>query len=326
MDETTDESVDKTTTPARVEVLWRPGCPYCGRLRAGLRRAGIETVEHDIWADRAAAARVREATGGDETVPTVVVGTQSLVNPSVAQVISAVRTQFPDQAEALVGAGPVPGASPWTGAGWSAVVLVFWVLLAVWQPTTSWHLAPMLLAGAWPWLIGQDLRGGDRATLPRLLAAGVAGFGIAAVTTVVLDRFDLLRGPTVLGFAHPASEGIVLAAVAVLLVVGFGVRRAMRTPVTRSAWVGSTRFATSADVVLVEGNAYFPASSIPSGTLVATSTTTICPWKGIARYYTVRVGGQDLTDAAWTYPHPLPFARRVKGRIAFWAGVETRPE
>ena len=103
-------------------------------------------------------------------------------------------------------------------------------------------------------------------------------------------------------------------------------RRATRTPVTRPAGVGSTRFATSADVVLVEGNAYVPASSIPSGTLVATSTTTICPWKGIARYYTVRVDGQDLTDAAWTYPHPLPFARRVKGRIAFWGGVEIRPE
>jgi len=87
--ETTDESVDKTTTPARIEVRWRPGCPYCGRLRAGLRRAGIETVEHDIWAGRSAAARVREATGGDEAVATVWVGAWSMVNPSVAQVISA---------------------------------------------------------------------------------------------------------------------------------------------------------------------------------------------------------------------------------------------
>jgi glutaredoxin len=49
---------------ARIEVLWRPGCPYCSRLRAGLRRAGISTVEHDIWSDPAAAARVRAATGG----------------------------------------------------------------------------------------------------------------------------------------------------------------------------------------------------------------------------------------------------------------------
>jgi hypothetical protein len=30
---------------ARVEVLWRPGCPYCSRLRHGLARAGIGTVQ-----------------------------------------------------------------------------------------------------------------------------------------------------------------------------------------------------------------------------------------------------------------------------------------
>ncbi len=314
--------MDETATPIRVEVLWRPGCPYCSRLRGGLRRAGIATVEHDIWADPSAAARVRAATGGDETVPTVVVGARSLVNPTASQVIAAVRAEYPDAAEALVGAGPARAASRWTGAGWTAAVLVFWVLLAMWRPTTNWHLAPMLLAAAWPWVTGQDLRGGDRSALPRLLLAGAAGFGTAVVATLVLDRLGLLRGPTVLGFAHPAPEGIVLAAAAVALVVVPGVLRALRTPATRSAWLGPTRIASSDDVVLVEGNAYFPAASVPAGTLVPTSTRTVCPWKGIARYYTVRVEGNELIDAAWCYPHPLPFARRVRGRIAFWGGVE----
>jgi len=59
------------STPV-IEVLWRPGCPYCSRLRRELARAGVVTVEHDIWADPGAAARVRAATGGDETVPTLV--------------------------------------------------------------------------------------------------------------------------------------------------------------------------------------------------------------------------------------------------------------
>ena len=49
-----------------VEVLWRPGCPFCSRLRRGLHRRGIEVVETDIWQDRAAAARIRAVTGGDE--------------------------------------------------------------------------------------------------------------------------------------------------------------------------------------------------------------------------------------------------------------------
>ncbi|MBW0114570.1 glutaredoxin, partial [Pseudonocardia sp. KRD-169] len=130
-----------TTSVPRVEMLWRPGCPFCSRLRRGLDRAGVATVEHDIWAEPSAAARVREATGGDETVPTVVIGGQALVNPSVAQVLAAVRAEFPDD--------PAPTAPPAapsgrTGAGWTAVVLLAWVLLALWRPTTTWHLAPAL--------------------------------------------------------------------------------------------------------------------------------------------------------------------------------------
>jgi uncharacterized protein (DUF427 family) len=45
----------------------------------------------------------------------------------------------------------------------------------------------------------------------------------------------------------------------------------------------------------------------------------VCPWKGAARYYTATVGGTELPDT-WSDPHPLPFTRRVKGRIAFWGG------
>ena len=87
--------MDNEAVPAaRIEVLWRPGCPFCSRLRRGLARAGIETVEHDIWADPEAAARVREVTGGDETIPTVLVGSRALVNPSVAGVVAAVRAEF----------------------------------------------------------------------------------------------------------------------------------------------------------------------------------------------------------------------------------------
>ncbi len=29
-----------------------------------------------------------------------------------------------------------------------------------------------------------------------------------------------------------------------------------------------------------------------------------------------------IRDAAWTYRHPLPIARRVRGRVAFWNGIE----
>ncbi len=48
--------------PAVIEVLWRPGCPFCTRLRRELTRSGVITTERDIWSDPDAAARVRAAT------------------------------------------------------------------------------------------------------------------------------------------------------------------------------------------------------------------------------------------------------------------------
>ena len=55
----------------------------------------INIWEIDIWEDRAAAARLRAITGGDETVPTVIVGSQAMVNPSARQVIAAARAGQP---------------------------------------------------------------------------------------------------------------------------------------------------------------------------------------------------------------------------------------
>lgn len=98
-----------------VEVLWRPGCPFCVNLRRGLRRRGVTTTEVDIWADRDAAERVRAVTGGDETVPTVFVGSRALVNPSVRAVVAAIEHEFPDRAsEMLEGAGSPARRSWWS--------------------------------------------------------------------------------------------------------------------------------------------------------------------------------------------------------------------
>jgi uncharacterized protein (DUF427 family)/glutaredoxin len=316
---------------ARVEVLWRPGCPFCSRLRSGLRRAGISTLEHDIWADPTAAARVRAITGGDETVPTVVIGSRALVNPSVRDVAAVVRAGFPDEAGHLVGGAPaVRWSSPstvWTPVLWTLTGGLVWVALAMWQPTTTWHLAPMLLAAAAPWAVAQDLRAGDRRALPRLRAAAVAGLLVSVLVTWVLAATGLLRGPPLPGFPDPPAESLVLAGAGAVVAALLGARRALRKPpATRSAWVGEHMLARSDDVVTVEGNAYFPASDVQPGTLVPTSTRTVCPWKGIARYYTVSLGEDELRDAAWSYSHPLPLARQVKGRIAFRGDIEIRTQ
>lgn len=69
---------------------WRPGCSFCSRLRVELAREGIAIREVNIWDDPDAAAFVRSVARGNETVPTVTVGSVALVNPSAGQVAELV--------------------------------------------------------------------------------------------------------------------------------------------------------------------------------------------------------------------------------------------
>jgi uncharacterized protein (DUF427 family) len=73
--------------------------------------------------------------------------------------------------------------------------------------------------------------------------------------------------------------------------------------------------------VVVEGNHYFPATSVRSEFLRPSETHTTCPWKGKASYHSLEVNGQQNPDAAWYYPEPSAAAREIKDHIAFWKGV-----
>lgn len=88
----------------------------------------------------------------------------------------------------------------------------------------------------------------------------------------------------------------------------------------KAIWEGAV-LAESDKCVVVEGNYYFPAESVRSENLEASTHHTICPWKGKASYYHVKVGEKTNTNAAWYYPEPSAAAREIKGRIAFWKGV-----
>jgi len=90
------------------------------------------------------------------------------------------------------------------------------------------------------------------------------------------------------------------------------------------AWWNDTLIARSEDIVTVEGNAYFPADAVMPGVLEPSATTSVCPWKGTASYYTIAAGGAENRDAAWYYPEPKDAAKEIKGRVAFWKGVEVR--
>jgi uncharacterized protein (DUF427 family) len=89
----------------------------------------------------------------------------------------------------------------------------------------------------------------------------------------------------------------------------------------RAIWNGVVLAETSRPVLL-EGNVYFPPEDVRHGYLARTRAWSVCPWKGLARYYTVRAGGQENKNAAWYYPHPSPLARKIRNHVAFWNGVE----
>jgi uncharacterized protein (DUF427 family) len=89
----------------------------------------------------------------------------------------------------------------------------------------------------------------------------------------------------------------------------------------KAVWNG-TVLAESDDTVVVEGNHYFPLDSVHREHFVDSDHHTVCPWKGTASYYTVRVDGQENRDAAWYYPEPKQAAAEIKDRVAFWKGVQ----
>ncbi|MDK3257366.1 hypothetical protein [Blastococcus capsensis] len=149
-----------------------------------------------------------------------------------------------DDVEDLSGARDVPRSSPsavWTPVFWTLAVGLVWVTLAAWRPTTTWHLAPALLAGVAPWVVAQDARAGDRRAVRRVVGAAVTGLVVSVLVTWVLASAGLLRGPTIPGFADPLVESSILAGAGALLAAAFGVRRAMRAParIDPQGWGGT---------------------------------------------------------------------------------------
>jgi uncharacterized protein (DUF427 family) len=89
----------------------------------------------------------------------------------------------------------------------------------------------------------------------------------------------------------------------------------------RAIW-NDTVIAESDETLVVEGNHYFPPSSVVAGHFAPSDTNTRCYWKGQASYYDVVVDGELNRDAAWYYPDPMKAAAEIKDYVAFWRGVK----
>ena len=89
----------------------------------------------------------------------------------------------------------------------------------------------------------------------------------------------------------------------------------------KAIW-NDTVIAESDETVVVEGNHYFPHSSINKEFFKETETHSVCPWKGQASYYSLDVNGELNQDAAWYYPQASELAKNIENYVAFWKGVK----
>jgi len=78
------------TTPPLPVVLWRPHCPFCRILFSGIEKRGLVVETRNIWEDDEARALLNQRIGC-ETVPSVLVGDEILVNPSIGELVGALN-------------------------------------------------------------------------------------------------------------------------------------------------------------------------------------------------------------------------------------------
>ena len=80
------------------------------------------------------------------------------------------------------------------------------------------------------------------------------------------------------------------------------------------------------ELISIEGNWYFPPSSVKSEYLVESATPYTCPWKGECQYFSLKDGDTLLQDRAWSYPTPYPASfdrvgQDYSGYVAFWKEI-----
>jgi uncharacterized protein (DUF427 family) len=66
---------------------------------------------------------------------------------------------------------------------------------------------------------------------------------------------------------------------------------------------------------------YFPEADVRMDLLERSERVTQCPWKGRAVYWSMRVGGRVIPDAAWSHPDPIAGAPPLAGFVSFYWNV-----
>jgi uncharacterized protein (DUF427 family) len=79
---------------------------------------------------------------------------------------------------------------------------------------------------------------------------------------------------------------------------------------------------SEAALELLEGSyppvVYFPRSDIAMAFLEKSPTTSTCPHKGVASYYSIVAQNGPISDAVWSYETPLDGVAPIAGYLAFY--------
>ncbi len=81
------------------------------------------------------------------------------------------------------------------------------------------------------------------------------------------------------------------------------------------------------ELIYIEGNWYFPPTSVQQAFLRKSPTPYTCPWKGKCQYFDVGADENWSKDSAWSYPNPKPSAldtvkKDFSNYVAFWRDVQ----
>ena len=63
---------------------------------------------------------------------------------------------------------------------------------------------------------------------------------------------------------------------------------------------------------------YLPLTDVRTDLLRPSTTSTGCPYKGTAAYWSLEVHGERFDDTVWTYPAPLPESAAIAGLASFY--------
>ncbi len=75
---------------------------------------------------------------------------------------------------------------------------------------------------------------------------------------------------------------------------------------------------------------YIPIADVVQDRLSRTETSTYCPFKGDASYYSLTTSaGDTVDDVIWTYEQPYPAVAAIAGHVAFYpnkAEISVEPD